>query len=230
MSVGPVVAVLENVSLSYGRQPVVEGASFSLSAGEFVSLVGRNGSGKSTLMKGMLGLVPLLAGNIRIAGGNDAIGFLPQSQTMDEDFPATVWEVALSGCQRGDRAFFFHSREDVRLAEESLAAMGVLDLARRRIGTLSGGQRQRTFLARCLCRRPRLLLLDEPYSGLDPEAADSLSRMLTDLQTGRGLAVLMSTHDLEAVASSAGRVLVLDRRIQFDGKVGDWLNGVRKNK
>lgn len=222
------VAVVDGVTLSYGRTPVVENVSFAIARGEYVCLIGRNGSGKSTLMKGMLGIMPPKSGSIEIAGGADATAFMPQSQPGESDFPATVWEVAISGCQRSGGFFTRYGREDRELALRSLELMGVAELAERRIGALSGGQRQRAFLARCLCRRPRLLLLDEPYSGLDPEAADSLSELLGRLLADTGIAILMSSHDLGAVASSASRVLVLDRRLLFDGDVDVWLDRYRR--
>jgi zinc transport system ATP-binding protein len=223
MSGGGTVASVANLSLSYGGPPVVKDVSFAVAAGECVCLIGRNGSGKSTLMKGMLGLVPPLSGAVRIEGGLDATAFMPQTQPGGADFPATVWEVALSGCQRARHFQPFYNRSDKELASRTLERLGVADLRHKRISSLSGGQRQRTFLARALCRRPRLLLLDEPYTGLDPEAADSLCRVLDDLRARNGLAVVMSSHDLGAVAAAASRVLVLDRRLLFDGEVKEWI-------
>lgn len=229
MTVGNEVAAVKNVSLAYGHTLAVEDVSFSLSEGEYVCLIGRNGSGKSTLMKGMLGLMKPRAGTIAIAGGPDSTAFLPQAQPGGGDFPATVWEVALSGCQRANHLSARYSLADRELAKRVLGTLGIAELAKRRIGSLSGGQRQRAFLARCLCKQPRLLLLDEPYTGLDPQAADSLTQVLTDLRNSQGIAILMSSHDLQAVAASASRVLVLDRTLQFDGDVGEWLEHFHKH-
>lgn len=220
------LAVLHGVSLGYGRLTAVRDVSFSLARGEYVCLIGRNGGGKSTLIKGMLGVLEPRAGSIEIAGGPDAVAYLPQNQQAAPDFPATVREVALSGCQRAGWFGFYTSR-DRELAERTLAGLGILDLAGRRIGSLSGGQRQRAFLARCLCREPRLLLLDEPYTGLDAEAADDLSRVLAELRGLRGITILMSSHDFGAVAACASRVLVLDGRLVFDGDVSEWLDKFR---
>jgi ABC-type Mn2+/Zn2+ transport system ATPase subunit len=220
---GEAVAEVEGVTLGYGSVTAVEDVTFTLSGGEYVCLIGRNGSGKSTLLQGMLGVLPLRAGRIEIAGGADSTAFLPQFQSAAPDFPATVLEVALSGCQRAGGISSRYSRGDRALALRSLELLGVADLAGSRVGSLSGGQRQRAFLARSLCRRPRLLLLDEPYSGLDPDAADGLSRVLADLRAREGIAILMSSHDLGAVAACASRVLVLDRKLLFDGDVTEWL-------
>lgn len=109
------------------------------------------------------------------------------------------------------------------MATAALETLGIADLAGKRIGNLSGGQRQRAYLARCLCRQPKLLLLDEPYTGLDPKAADGLASLLAHLRTSHGIAILMSSHDLGAVAACASRVLALDRSLRFDGDVGEWL-------
>lgn len=218
------VAALRHVSLGYGQITAVRDVSFSLAAGEYVCLIGRNGSGKSTLIKGMLGILPPQSGSIEIAGGPDSTAFLPQTQGAGQDFPATVWEVALSGRQRTGW-FGFYRRRDREVARHALDSLGILDLAERRIGDLSGGQRQRSYLARCLCREPSLLLLDEPYTGLDPEAADGLSRVLAELQARRNITILMSSHDLGAVAANASRVLVLDGTLLFDGDVREWLRG-----
>ena len=229
MSPGGTVVELRNVSLSYGSMVAVEDVSFVVAEGEYVCLIGRNGSGKSTLMKGILGLLKPRSGSIGIAGGPDSTAFLPQTQPGGGDFPATVWEVALSGCQRATGIAALYGKADREIAEQALAALDISDLAGRRIGSLSGGQRQRAFLARCLCRQPKLLLLDEPYTGLDHQAADSLTRVLDDLRNRRRLAILMSSHDLGAVAANASRVLVLDRTLQFDGDVGEWLEHFHKH-
>ncbi|MDR1745161.1 MAG: metal ABC transporter ATP-binding protein [Planctomycetota bacterium] len=218
---GGEVAVLRDVTLGYGRIAAVRNISFSIAENEYVCLIGRNGCGKSTLIKGMLGLIKPMSGTIDLRAGLAATAFLPQT-VESGDFPATVWEVTLSGCQRSGRGFW-HTEKDKALARKSLAALGILDLAGRRVGSLSGGQRQRTFLARCLCREPKLLLLDEPYAGLDPEAAVELSEILLNLRD-RGIAILMSSHDLGAVVSCASRVLALEDGLAFDGGVNEWLN------
>lgn len=215
------VATLANVTLGYGPVVAVRDVSFNLCEGEYVCLIGRNGCGKSTLIKGILGLLEPMSGTIDLKVGLDKTAFLPQMPAAAADFPATVWEVTLSGCQRKGKTYWYNAG-DKELARKSLETLGIHDLAGRRMASLSGGQRQRAYLARCLCREPRLLLLDEPYTGLDPEAADGLSEMLLNLRD-QGIAILMSSHDLGAVAACASRVLVLEGSLLFDGDVGEWL-------
>lgn len=218
----PVLEV-RNLSLAYGRLLAVEDASFSIAPAECVCLIGRNGSGKSTLLKGVLGLLPPVSGGVLLRAGHRGVAFMPQIQPGEGDFPASVWEVALSGCQGLRGRSPFYSERDREAARSALAAMGVADLAGRRIGELSGGQRQRVLLARALCRDPKFLLLDEPYAGLDPEAAKQLTLLVETLRRERGMAILMTSHDLAAVAAGASRILVMDRRIVFDGSVRDWV-------
>ncbi len=219
----PVLEV-RNLSLAYGRLLAVEDATFSIAAAECVCLLGRNGSGKSTLLKGILGLIPPVSGSVDLPAGHRGVAFMPQMRPDGSDFPASVWEVALSGCQGLRGCSPFYSEQDREAARNALAAMGVADLAGRRVGELSGGQRQRVLLARALCRDPRFLLLDEPYSGLDPEAARQLTRTVEALRRDRGMAILMTSHDLAAVAAGASRILVMDRRLVFDGSVRDWID------
>lgn len=229
MTSGEEVAIVENATLGYGPIVAVRDASFVIDRGEYVCIIGRNGCGKSTLIKGMLGLVVVRSGKITLPGGPDSVAYLPQTQTTDRDFPATVREVVLSGCQRA-RWSWRYSREDHEAARRALETMGVLDLADRRISDLSGGQRQRALLARCLCRRPTLLLLDEPYTGLDPEAAKDLANLLLDLQARENIAILMSSHDLAAVAACANRLIVLDTKILFDGDTDQWLDKFKSDR
>lgn len=221
MSAGQDILRVDHLSLAYGRNLAVEDASFRVGAGEFVYVVGSNGSGKSTLFKGILGLIKPAAGSVVVAAGRNGVAFLPQEQAGGVDFPASVRETVLSGCQRTERWLPFYTSADRALADSVMCAMGIQDLAGRPLGGLSGGQRRRALLARSLCRNPRLLLLDEPFNGLDPEAADDLARLLDRLRMERGMAILLASHDL-AAAEEAGRVLEMHRRLIFDGTSAEW--------
>lgn len=223
------VAIAKNVSLGYGPLVAVRDVSFTISRGEYVCLIGRNGCGKSTLIKGMLGLIEPFSGSLELPGGPDSAAYLPQAQSADSNFPATVMEVVLSGCQRAGWKWRY-SRDDRELAVRNLEIMGIAGLAGRRMSCLSGGQRQRAYLARCLCRRPQLLLLDEPYTGLDPQAARELSGLLVSLQEKKGIAILMSSHDFSAVVACASRVLVLETDLVFDGGVEEWLDRYKSGR
>lgn len=229
MSSASPVVIVHNLSLSYGPVTAVRNVSFQIDGGEYVCLIGRNGCGKSTLIKGILGLVEPRSGSIELPGGPDSVAYLPQTQTSDRDFPATVWEVAISGRQRSHWSWRY-TAEDREVTRHNLEIMGIADLAHRRIGDLSGGQRQRALLARCLCRCPSLLLLDEPYTGLDPQATGDLTDLLLSLRQKNNIAILMSSHDLGAVAACASRILALETELLFDGDVGEWLDRYKSGR
>ena len=212
----------ESLAVGHGGRAVASGIGFVLHPGEGLAVVGENGAGKSTLLRTLLGLQPALAGEIRFGDALSAgdIGYLPQQNPVQRDFPATAREVALSGCQamRGARPFFRASER--RLAENALARFGAADYANRPFRELSGGQRQRVLLARALCAGRRLLVLDEPVTGLDPAAAEELYRTLAALRRD-GRAILAVTHDLPAGLADATHILELGPR-PFFGAKADW--------
>ena len=213
----------EGLAVGHGGRAVASGIEFALRSGEALGVIGENGAGKSTLLRTLLGLQPALAGVIRFGAALSPgdIGYLPQQNPVQRDFPATALEVALSGCQamRGARPFF--RAPERRLAEEALARVGAADYANRPFRELSGGQRQRVLLARALCAGRRLLILDEPVTGLDPAAAGELYRTLAALRR-EGRAILAVTHVLPAGLEDATHVLELGPRPFFDAK-SDWL-------
>jgi len=211
------------LAVGHLSRPVASGIAFSLAAGEGLCVVGGNGTGKTTLLRTLLGLQPALAGEIVRGGGLGAgdIGYLPQQNPVQRDFPATVREVVLSGCQalRGARPFFRAAER--RRAEDALARFGAAGLAGRSYRELSGGQRQRVLLARALCAGRRLLLLDEPVTGLDPDAAAELYRTLAALRR-EGRAILSVTHDRRDGLADATHVLALGGT-PFSGTREAWL-------
>lgn len=213
-----------DLCVGYAGKPVVEGVSFAVGAGEMLCIVGENGSGKSTLLKTLLGLIPPLSGRLGFGGGMGAqeVGYLPQGDKAQRDFPASVWEVALSGrvSRLGSRPFF--SKADRAAAEGALARVGALPLRDEAFATLSGGQQQRVFLARALASEPRLLALDEPTTGLDPESSETLYREIDGLLT-EGVGVIAVTHDIAGALPHATQVLLLaDGRASF---VGGYAHG-----
>ena len=217
--------VCRDVSLGYEGQTVLSHLNLTIRDGDYLCIVGDNGSGKSTLLRGLLGLLAPQSGEILRAPELErgAVGYLPQQTRAQRDFPATVLEVALSGClnQKGSR--FFYTRAQKSQALMNLGKLGVLEWKDKSYRELSGGQQQRVLLARALCAAGRLLILDEPITGLDPAAAQDLYKTLTYLNQKEGMAIVMVTHDLGPALRSARSVLHIGQRGTFLGPVADYL-------
>jgi zinc transport system ATP-binding protein len=218
----------ENLSFAYGRDPVLEEVSLRARAGEFVALVGPNGSGKSTFLRLLLGLLQPLSGRVRVFGQDPRdlrepwrVGYVPQRPALARDLPATVHEVVATG--RLARAGWWKrlrtpDRDAVRHAMESVA---LLELSDRRISELSIGQQQRAFIARALAGEPDLLVLDEPVAGIDAESQRRFRESLSHLIGEHGTTVLLVSHELGPVSEDLDRVVVLKRRVLFDGPPDD---------
>ncbi|MDR6905887.1 manganese/iron transport system ATP-binding protein [Agromyces sp. 3263] len=205
----------------------VSGLELDVSPGDAVALIGPNGAGKSTLLNGVLGLVPLTEGSMQIAGSgeharNGMIGFLPQSTELDPDFPISLEQVVMQGRYRRLGLFRWPGRADRAAVRAALDAVGLGELAKRPFGELSGGQRQRGLLARALAAQPRLLLLDEPFNGLDQPNRDALIATIRTLKA-QGVAVLVSTHDLELARVVCDRVVLVNGTQLAFGPVDDVL-------
>ena len=217
--------VCRDVSLGYEGQTVLSHLNLTIRDGDYLCIVGDNGSGKSTLLRGLLGLLAPQSGEILRAPELEpgAVGYLPPQTRAQRDFPATVLEVALSGClnQKGSR--FFYTRAQKSQALMNLGKLGVLEWKDKSYRELSGGQQQRVLLARALCAAGRLLILDEPITGLDPAAAQDLYKTLSYLNTKEGMAIVMVTHDLGPALRSARSVLHIGQRGTFLGPVADYL-------
>ena len=217
--------VCRDVSLGYEGQTVLSHLDLTIRDGDYLCIVGDNGSGKSTLLRGLLGLLAPQSGEILRAPElqRGAVGYLPQQTRAQRDFPATVFEVALSGClnQKGTR--FFYTRAQKSQALMNLGKLGVLEWKDKSYRELSGGQQQRVLLARALCAAGRLLILDEPITGLDPAAAQDLYKTLTYLNQKEGMAIVMVTHDLGPALHSARTVLHIGQRGTFLGTVAEYL-------
>ena len=217
--------VCRDVSLGYEGAPLLRDLNLVIREGDYLCVVGENGSGKSTLMKGLLGLLPPLSGEIRRAPElrAGAIGYLPQQTQAQRDFPATVYEVVLSGFlnQKGIRFFYTAAQKSGALM--NMGKLGILELKDKCYRELSGGQQQRVLLARALCAARRLLILDEPITGLDPAAAQDLYKTLAYLNEKEGMAIVMVTHDLKTALHSARTVLHIGRDSWFLGTAADYL-------
>ena len=212
-----------DLSLGYDSRVIVRGLSFRVDAGDYPCIVGENGSGKSTLMKTLLGLQPPLGGSIETGDGlmQNEIGYLPQQTVVQRDFPASVREIVLSGCQGRCGLRPFYSAGDRRLAAENMARMGISELANRCYRELSGGQQQRVLLARALCATRKLLLLDEPVSGLDPKVTAEMYELIASLNR-EGVTVIMISHDIAAALRYASHILHIGAAVFF-GTKADYL-------
>lgn len=217
--------ICRDAALGYEGRAVLSELNLKVSAGDYLCVVGDNGSGKSTLMKGLLGLISPMEGSIDRAAElkTGAVGYLPQQTRAQRDFPATVYEVVLSGFlnQRGFR--FFYTAAQKTSAVQAIGKLGILELKDRCYRDLSGGQQQRALLARALCAAGRLLILDEPVTGLDPAAAQDLYKTLRYLNEKEGMAVVMVTHDLRSALENARTVLHIGKKSWFYGAVEDYL-------
>lgn len=217
---------LKNVSVDYklGYRTIsaVKDISLTVNEGDYFCIVGQNGSGKSTLIKAILGLVPVTRGSAQYYIDKEDIAYLPQINMIEKTFPATVREVILTGTQKKGRRIPFYSSRDTKIVDETMALLAIEDLAKRRIGELSGGQQQRAMLARALCRNPKLLILDEPCSGLDEKSAQGFYHLLSKLNETLRVTILMVSHDLDQVLANATNVAVLDTHLHFCGNVKEW--------
>ena len=208
----------------YENFDVVTDVTMEILPGDYIGVVGENGAGKSTFIKGLLGLLKPTSGEIRMAEDlkKTGIGYLPQQTAAQKDFPATVWEVVLSGTlsRAGNRPFY--SREEKRLAELNMERLGICDLRRKCYRDLSGGQKQRVLIARALCATERLLILDEPITGLDPSAAQEFYQVVRRLNREQGVAILMVSHDIQNMVLQAKKILHLKQKVLFYGSVEEY--------
>ncbi len=197
-----------DASLGYDGISVCEHLSFTVNAGDYLCIVGDNGSGKSTLVKTLLGLRAPISGEISRGEGMKVgdIGYLPQQSELQRDFPATVREVVISGCAGSLRRRLFYGQRHRELCEQCMSTLHILDLCDRAYSTLSGGQQQRVLLARALCAAKKIILLDEPVSGLDPDSAAEMYGVIKHLNS-HGLSVIMVTHDIDAAVRYASKIL-----------------------
>lgn len=203
-----------DLSLGYGKRDIlIQGLSFSVEAGDYLCIVGENGTGKSTLLRTLLGLQKPLSGRISTGDGLQLrdIGYLPQQAETQKDFPASVEEVVLSGCQGHCGLRPFYNSEEKQRAAENMEKLHILSLQKRCYRELSGGQQQRVLLARALCAADRLLLLDEPVTGLDLYMARSMYQLVKNLNEQEKMTVIMISHDIAAAVRQASHILHLSK-------------------
>ena len=215
----------KDLSLGYGSDVILKGLNFEVNKGNYLCIVGENGSGKSTLMKTILGAAIRRRAE-RSSGGDglqqNEIGYLPQQTVVQKDFPASVKEIVLSGCQGRMGRRPFYNKEEKQLAEENIEKMGISALKDRCYRDLSGGQQQRVLLARALCATRKLMLLDEPVSGLDPKVTAEMYALIKSLND-EGTTIIMISHDINAAVRYATHILHIGDKLFF-GTKKEYLN------
>ena len=212
------------VTIGYDGKSVISDLTFQIKPNEYVCIVGENGSGKTTLMKCLLGLIPPLSGKITFGDGltQNEIGYLPQKTVLQKDFPASVEEVVLSGCLN-KKYTLFYSKEQKKTAEKNMELTGIADIRKNCFRELSGGQQQRALLARALCATTKLLILDEPVTGLDPVASADMYNLVKNLYK-EGITVIMVSHDITAAVNNATKILHLSKDNYFFGSTHQYLH------
>ncbi len=221
----PPIVELKDLSCGYDGRVVLRDVNLSIMPGDFVGLLGPSGSGKSTLLRSLVGAVDLYHGDVIVEGHSVArkrprTGYVPQLETIDWNFPVTAWEVVMMGCTADSPALPWYGKAVRKRGMEIMERLGIAALAGRHIRELSGGEQQRTFLARALVSNPRLLILDEPTSGVDIKTRDDVMHLLDELNH-QDITVIMSTHEINAVAAHLPRVVCLNGSVIADGPPAD---------
>ena len=215
----------KDVTLGYENKVVAKNLNFKIDQGDYLCVVGENGTGKSTLIKTLLGLIKPLNGEViaNVQGKNHkGVGYLPQQTQAQKDFPASVWEVVLSGVLNNDHRCQFYNKKDKPEAEKNMEKLNILDLKKRCYRELSGGQQQRVLLARALCATDSVLILDEPVTGLDPAASMELYETIKDLNKKENVTIIMVSHDIKNALNYATHILHLEQENDFFGTVEEY--------
>ena len=212
--------ICQDLCVGYDGKAVLQDLSFAVFSGDYLCIVGENGSGKSTLMKTILGLQQPVRGRILTLDGlrKNEIGYLPQQTQVQKDFPASVREIVLSGCQGRCGSRPFYNKEEKQLAADAMEKMQIAQLAKRCYRELSGGQQQRVLLASALCATRKMLLLDEPVSGLDPKVTAEMYALIEKLNREDGITVIMISHDIAAAVKYASHILYIGDAVFFGTK------------
>ncbi|MFR9207434.1 MAG: metal ABC transporter ATP-binding protein [Lachnospiraceae bacterium] len=215
--------ICKDVSLGYEGKSIAQDINFEVNKGDYLCIVGENGSGKSTLVKALLHQIQPLSGKIETAEGFSLkdIGYLPQQTEVQRDFPASVMEVVQSGCIRRCKGPFYGAREK-QIAKQNMQKLDILSLSKKCYRELSGGQQQRVLLCRALCAAKKLLLLDEPVTGLDPVVTSEMYSLIANLNQ-EGITVIMVSHDIAAALKYASHILHIAQEQLFFGKKQDYL-------
>ena len=216
---------IRHLSKSFGSHEVLRDIDFTVKKGDVTSIIGASGSGKSTLMKTILGLQMPISGRILTGDGlrKNEIGYLPQQTAAQKDFPASVWEVVLSGRQNHPHFPPFYTKADKEDALRNMELLDLLPLKKRCYRDLSGGQQQRVLLARALCATKKLLLLDEPVTGLDPVMTNEMYQLIRRINREQNVTIIMVSHDIRNILPDATHILQLDQKQVFFGPTNEYL-------
>ena len=214
-----------DLTIGYGSRIILKHLNFTVNEGDYLCIIGENGSGKSSLMRTILNLQNPINGQILYDHQiqQNGIGYLPQQTSRQKDFPASVREIVLSGCDRRSGFHPFYHASDKKKAVTAMQQLKITHLAHRCYRELSGGQQQRVLLARALCATKKILFLDEPVSGLDPEVTADFYALIRHLNQREGITILMISHDLQATAADATHILHLGTPF-FYGLASDYFH------
>lgn len=212
---------VENIKVSYSNHIALENINFKIEEGEYVCLVGENGSGKSTLIKTIVGLLKQEEGKVGLNISLDEVSYLSQTNLKDLNFPATSKEIIMSGLQKHGKIPFY-TKKDKDTYAKVIKQLKIEDIQFKRIGDLSGGQKQRVLIARALIREPKLLILDEPATGLDYNITKELYKILEKQNKENKMTIIMATHDLDEIQEIKPRIIYLAKTIRYDGTFEGW--------
>lgn len=219
----------KNITIAYDRVNVLENVSMAVSKGDYVSIVGENGSGKSSLIKGILGLVPVKKGEVVFNGevSKKNVGYLPQHTLAQSNFPASVYEVILSGCFTTTGFKPFYTMKEKKSVKKVMNKLGITDLSKKTFGNLSGGQKQRVLLARALLATDKILFLDEPITGLDPIVTSEFYEIIAKLNQEENLTIIMVSHDIENAIKYSNKILHMRENDYFFGTKEEYIKSLK---
>ena len=217
--------ICKNITIAYEKENVVEAFSMAVEKGDYISIIGENGTGKSSVLKGILGIVPLRSGSVEFSDGvkRNNIGYLSQQNPLQMDFPASCYEVVLSGCLTKKGILPWFSKTEKELAASNMEKLGIANLKHKSFADLSGGQRQRVLLARALCATDKIIFLDEPINGLDPIASRDFYNIIEKLNKEMGITIIMITHDVDNALKYSNKVLHMHKYKYFFGNKAEYL-------
>ncbi len=223
---GTPLITCKDVELSYEGVTVARNIDIEIDQGDYYSIVGENGSGKSTLLRALLKLKQPTSGSIEYSRelSQSDIGYLAQQTEVQKDFPASVYEVVLSGCLNSHPFKIFYSKKDRETAEQKMRLLGIGDIKNKCFRELSGGQRQRVLLARAMCAAKKILFLDEPVTGLDPLVTTEFFEIIEDMNKNHGVTIVMVSHDVHCSIKYSNKILHLKRDVLFSGLTKDYIN------